>query len=133
MKLGIFEDRYESYVAWNDDGEPGAWIGQDGKTPVAALKSRQVEAKKSRDFDDYEYLAVEIAAQDWVKNKGEDYVSSSGCGYSFQTEGQARTFIAAMRAAMKVARAEYDTDVPWPEWAKQATAAGWKSPKGWKP
>lgn len=22
---------------------------------------------------------------------------------------------------------------PWPDWAKQASAAGWKPPKGWKP
>lgn len=29
--------------------------------------------------------------------------------------------------------AEFEGAKPWPEWAKQALAAGWRAPKGWTP
>lgn len=33
----------------------------------------------------------------------------------------------------KAAVAQHRSGKPWPEWALQAKAAGWKPPKGWKP
>lgn len=42
----------------------------------------------------------------------------------------------AAQRALKIAKqavAEFEGAKPWPEWAKQALAAGWKAPKGWTP
>lgn len=39
-----------------------------------------------------------------------------------------KALIVARRAV-----AEFNGAKPWPEWAKQAQAAGWKAPKGWTP
>lgn len=133
-KIDIFQDRYEYHVSWLDEeaGDEGAWIGQDANTSLASLQAKLATAKQKRDYDDYEYLAVEIAAQKWVE-ASPDGVSRHGHGFEFETVTKAKQFLAAMRAEMKAAKAEFTTGVPWPEWAKQAKAAGWKPPKGWKP
>lgn len=133
-KIDIFQDRYEYHVSWTDEeaDDEGAWIGQDANTPLDTLRAKMATAKQKREFDDYEYLAVEIAAQNWVSGSPAG-VSQAGHGYEFETLAKAKQFLAAMRAEMKAAKAEYDSGVLWPEWAKQAQAAGWKPPKGWKP
>lgn len=131
-KIGIFQDRYEYHVAWEDDGDEGAWIGQDANTSLDSLSAKLAMAKQKRDYDDYEYLAVEIAARNWV-SKLPSGLSNTGHGYEFETLTLAKQFLVAMRPEMKAAKSEFATGVPWPEWAKQAKAAGWKAPKGWKP
>jgi len=129
-------DRYQAYVAWIDvDGEEGAHIGQEHKRPLAELRDAMNVSKNDRASDtarsDFQFYAVEIAAREWVSTHPS--ASRGHDGYEFESEASAKKFCAAMRAALKAADAEYDTGVPWPEWAKQATAAGWKPPKGWKP
>ena len=50
-------------------------------------------------------------------------------GYRWETRGDAQRALRAAKAALLDARSK----VPLPDWAKQALAAGWKMPKGWKP
>lgn len=50
-------------------------------------------------------------------------------GLYWYTRSGASKALAAAKAALTVHRSAK----PWPEWAKQALAAGWKAPKGWKP
>jgi hypothetical protein len=134
MKLALFDD----HVSWCDtydryDGEGGT-VGQDRSCPLATLQSRLAEAKSAREWDEYEYLAVEIAARNWCAHPGvAGQVQGKVHGYVFDSEALAKRFLVAMRAAAKVARIEFDSDVEWPEWARAALAAGWKPPKGWKP
>lgn len=136
MWLELIGDSRRSYVAWCDevDGE-GAWVGQDGRTSLDDLKKKLEQAKRNRTSEGwsfFEYLAVEIAAKKWV-TADPDTVTMDIAGFSFESSSIAKRFFAAMKAAQKSARSDYDSDAPWPEWAKQARAAGWKAPKGWKP
>lgn len=140
MKLDIFDERYVYYVAWCDDvdGEGGR-VGQDHEKSEKELREHLANAKDDRSesgFDRFEYLSVEIAAKSWVKAaRGADKENTRAgkFGIEFDSLSTAKRFLAAMRAAVKAAKSEYDTGVPWPEWAKLASAAGWKPPKGWKP
>jgi hypothetical protein len=50
-------------------------------------------------------------------------------GLYWYTRSAASKALAAAKAALTIHRSAK----PWPEWAKQALAAGWKAPKGWKP
>jgi hypothetical protein len=136
--LEVVDGLHLSYVAWfdEDDGE-GARVGQDSETPINKLVAEQAKARGVRDeegFAMFEYYSVEIAARKWVAEHGKHVAKiRSTYGYEFEAPAWARKFRAAMNAALKSARSEYDSNVPWPEWAKQAEAAGWKPPKGWKP
>lgn len=134
-KLDIFQERYEYHVSWFDEdaGDEGAWIGQDHRLPLSVLEQKLATAKAARDFDNYEYLSLEITARSWVKLDGGTDVTAAAHGYQFETSSKAKKFLTAMRAALKTAKVEFESNVPWPEWAKLASAAGWKPPKGWKP
>lgn len=138
-KLVISQDRYVFHIEWNDDGEPGAWVGQDASSSLESLKAQAAKAKQRRDDDgwsEFEYLAVEIAAKELAKKeKDSDIFLRRGVsgGYEFESMAAAKRFLAAMKSAVKAARHEYDTGIAWPEWARQAHAAGWKPPKNWKP
>lgn len=47
----------------------------------------------------------------------------------WETKAEATAALRTVNAALKADRSA----TPWPEWTKQATAAGWKPPKGWAP
>lgn len=135
--LEMVEMSRRSYVAWFDeaDGE-GARVGQDNKKSIEKLKEECEEARGVRDEEGlsmFEYFFVEIAAKNWHAKDMRDDVHPEDFGYEFDSDATCRKFLAAMKVALKVAQSEYDSNVPWPEWAKQAEAAGWKPPKGWKP
>ena len=49
--------------------------------------------------------------------------------YRWESRADAHRALRAANAALTDARSK----VPLPDWAKQALAAGWKMPKGWKP
>jgi len=132
--LEIVEMSRRSYVAWFDEDGEGARVGQDHQLSLDKLKESVEEARGARDEEGlsmFEYFSVEIAAKRWHSQHSGVYPEDSG--YEFESGSACKRFLAAMRAAMKSARSEYDSNVPWPEWAKQAEAAGWKPPKGWKP
>lgn len=110
-KLAIVNsyDRRGWALAWVDEDGEGSHVGE--WAPKAPLITR----------DDYESAAVFYAAKpfaDYHRN-GQDFVFSSS-----------RTAREALRAAKLALK---NVDVPMPEWAKQAAAAGWRPPKGWKP
>lgn len=68
-------------------------------------------------------LIVEVpryAIPDGRSSTGEAYWSSK------------RRAALAMRMARLVSR-EMEDGVPWPRWAKQAIAEGWKPPRRWRP
>ncbi len=48
--------------------------------------------------------------------------------FQWETEAAAKRALKKAEAALKAAQA----NKPYPEWAKQALAAGWKPPRGWK-
>ena len=50
-------------------------------------------------------------------------------GYRWESRADVHRALRAANAALADARSK----VPLPDWAKQALAAGWKMPKGWKP
>lgn len=93
-----------------DEGEEGAHLGD-----------YLYEGKPSDVFDEHS-VATEAARK----------VAASECdeiGLFWETQSAARKALAAANAALRSHR----STKPWPEWAKQALAAGWKAPKGWQP
>lgn len=50
-------------------------------------------------------------------------------GANLESAMEAYAFAQRLEAELKASR----DNAEWPEWAKQALAAGWKAPKGWKP
>ncbi len=134
-KLDIYEGRLTCHVAWAYEDDEGAWVGQEVEKTIDQLKAEKADAYKDRNDegrDKFEYTSVEIAAKEWAEQNPKGLIQSHG-GFEFENVTTAKRFLAAMRATLKAARSEYDTGAPWPEWAKQAHAAGWKPPKGWKP
>lgn len=93
-----------------DDGEEGAHLGDylDGSCPAPDKNSEH-------------YIATEAA-----RVVGAEFDS---IGLYWHSNAAASKALAAAKAALTIHRSAK----PWPEWAKQALAAGWKAPKGWKP
>lgn len=120
------------FVAWYENGEEGAWVGQEGRRPDKELAAELKAAKDSNDFETFEFYSVEIAAKAWRLKSPDEFGRDDG-GYVLGTHAAAEKFLRAMRAVVKAARAEYKSGVAWPDWALKASAAGWKPPKGWKP
>lgn len=118
-------------VAWHDedDGE-GAHIGQDSKLGRDALVKTVEKVRSSGEIDDYEYFSLELAALDAVS---EFDVTRAIAGYVFGDLKDAKKFLGRMKTELKAARESFKTGRPWPAWAKEAAANGWKPPKGWTP
>lgn len=115
-KIDIYRDGYYYGLAWFDEDGEGLRFGECSEVEDAAA------APKERD------LAEHWHAYRAALTVGDCSKIARG---TLQWESQSRVVAAraAARAAVKLATAK----VPWPEWAKQALAAGWKPPKGWKP
>lgn len=104
-KLQIIEGSQGGFrIAWIIDGDEGLRLGE--RAP------------------DAEHTAATRAAR-MVGERDE----APDRTLTWRTIGEAR---AALRAA-KVAINELRSKKPWPAWAKQAIAAGWRAPKGWAP
>lgn len=131
-KLCLFEGLHDWHVAWWDEGDEGAWLGQEHKLPFSALQERRQKEKQARDWLEFEYLSVELAAREWFVKQRPAAVAALMEGYSIDQRRDAVALLAVARAAAKAARLEFD-DIVWPDWALQAQAAGWKPPKNWKP
>ena len=118
--LTIFEDaRDEYYIAWAFDGDAGARVGQSDASPETLR--RQITAAKDR--EDIEFLKAELVAAEDEKatRRGVD---------GFIWGGLSAAQAALKRMKLSIAD---ESNVPWPEWALTAKAAGWTAPKGWKP
>lgn len=139
MKIGIFDEKYAFRVSWYDDDEgEGGSLGQEHSRGVEAMDASMAKAKERRtseDWEHYEYLYVERAAQQWYAALGPraTEVTIATVGYVLENERLARELLKVGRNAVKNAKLEWDSGVPWPEWARTAQANGWKPPKGWKP
>lgn len=126
--------RLGSCVVWVEDGEEGAFVGQDhrGYGP-ADLKRLADKALADRNLDTYEYYVVELAARDLLgRTSGINYEPNPGA-YTAETSSAAKKLLQTCRAAKKRAKLEFEANAPMPEWAKTALDQGWKPPKGWKP
>ena len=109
-KLVLDEDRGGWVISWYlaDIGDVGATLGEG--SPEA----------NSKDEHDIASLAAKAAAPP---------SAVSFNGYRWESRADAQKALRAANAALADARSK----VPLPDWAKQALAAGWKMPKGWKP
>ncbi len=131
---------YSYYVdgalAWFDDGEEGAVVGQEfstlrSGTLAARLKHiAVVEAKLAANKDpvDFDYFVAEIAVAKFVLDLNEDHYELRD-GWVFASQKHKTEAMKIAKAAVTVAKSEK----PWPEWAVTALANGWKAPKNWKP
>lgn len=109
-KLVLDENRGGWLISWYlaETGDMGAALGEG--SPLAG----------SKDEHDIASLAAKAAATP----------STIGFnGYRWESRADAQRALRAAKAALLDARSK----VPLPDWAKQALAAGWKMPKGWKP
>jgi hypothetical protein len=74
---------------------------------------------------------VEMAAREWIASQPESSRSRMDVNrqgvYRFQRLTDVRKLIRYCEEALQVEGPEL------PDWAKQALAAGWTAPKGWKP
>lgn len=112
--LQVVDHRRGYAIAWVEDGEEGAYIGEfKGMT--------EKESRKGRDAREC-YLAELVVSQ--IKS-GHQYVA--GHLYVWERKSDAEAVRKAINAALK---ADAET---MPEWAAKALAEGWKPPKGWKP
>jgi hypothetical protein len=108
MRLTVLSERYSFYIAWEDEDGIGAYLDQEGW-----------QCAEPRDRDHWEHwVACKVAA--------ESGAVSTGPGYSWETQSEAKKVAAQVRATIRAGRG-------LPEWAKTAAANGWKPPKGWKP
>lgn len=118
-KLNIFEGADGYYLAWEFPEDIGAELGELYTVRDNCLPP---EPSKAENFDEYiTWLAEKTALEckpDWINTR-----------FNWETKTGGLRALRTIRAAMKSATA----DKPWPEWALQASAAGWKPPKGWKP
>jgi len=108
-------------LAWllDEDGDIGYVVGTDSPQPIAGID----------DADDaLTSFAEEEARQFLAEHQNCVYVSDVGA-IIFEVTKDAK----AVLAKAKVRLASWKSKKPWPEWAIQAKAAGWKMPKTWKP
>lgn len=108
-RLIIDERRGVYRICWYfpDSGDEGAYLGD--------------YLKRNTSTTDSEHRVATEAAQSNSEVDSE--------GLYWETLSTVKKALAAAKASLKVRQSAK----PWPEWAKQALAAGWKPPKGWQP
>jgi|APFre7841882654_1041346.scaffolds.fasta_scaffold191425_1 hypothetical protein len=103
----------------DDDNDFGAILGEVEYT---------FEEVAQAEPDDWEHrMATYVAG----KSKGVERCSG-GLGYGWESLKDAKAALTQIRAALKGGMKEAPKK-PWPQWALEAKAAGWKAPKGWTP
>lgn len=114
-RLFIDDDRSYYRITWYlpDEGDHGATLGESRYT--------RAHLERAKCDDDWEHIAATIAVSEAPG------VQRDRDGYYWESRKDA---VAALRTANTVLK---NRKKPWPEWALQAQAAGWKAPKGWKP
>lgn len=125
-KWVVEEDRYVYRIQWFDaeDQDLGAIFG-DAKYPGLHQGHFPINPKEP----------AQATAWDRGHNAGVDAVLISGLGtfgrmgIEFESNANAQKALRILNACCKMAHDK----TPWPDWALQARAAGWKAPKGWKP
>ncbi len=118
-------DRYTYRIQWFDAEEQdlGAIFGDgyiDGQRGYYAISSKDSAADSS-------WARAHNAGVDAVKAAGLGELGTMG--FEFESNADAQKALKLLNACYKAAR----DNTPWPAWALQAQASGWKAPKGWKP
>lgn len=141
-KIDIHENRGQYEVAWFEDGELGAIVGQERRSRtlkqlISILKKKIESLKKNKHtdlaFEEFEFLVVELVAAEFIQDLTFDAYENDSSGIQFYSQGHATKLLRAARARLKLAKIEWESSVPVPDWVGKALAAGWKPPKGWKP
>lgn len=119
-KLVVVDDRWSQYrIQWELEEDMGAVLGEGEYRPA------QIEKKlaKAKTDEDREHLAACLAA---AHSKGVEHDST---GFFWESKSAATAALRLARAQIKACR----DNKPWPDWALQAHAEGWRPPRGWKP
>lgn len=141
-KIDIHENRGQYEVAWFEDGELGAIVGQERRSrtwkQLTAVLTKKIESLKKNKhtdlaFEEFEFLVVELVAAEFIQELALDAYESGSSGIQFRSMGPAMKLLRVARARLKLAKIEWESSAPVPDWATKAIAAGWKAPKGWKP
>lgn len=131
-KLVVTEENNGFGIAWyfpeEEDigGRIGEWIHTSDDLVAVEEEIRQAAKTGSVDdelFEKRENIVVAIAAST-TRN-----VQARTFGYLWESRSDANAALRLINGAIK----NLSRDVPWPDWATQAAAAGWKPPKNWKP
>jgi hypothetical protein len=126
-RLMVVETRQGYTLQWNlgDEDDMGATLGE--------CEDRKSLHKLEQDFKsgkvaevDKEHVAATLAA--W-KHEDVQYSTYDRDGFYWETKAGATQALRLANIAIK----ELKDNKPWPDWAKQAAAHGWKPPKGWQP
>lgn len=114
-KLVIEERGHEVRLFWwiPEDGDTGGALGACGEERFRVDCSDAEKREMA--------IAFRTARANWAFLDGE--------GLYWETEPAARKALKAIKDAWRINKSER----PWPQWAKDALAAGWKAPKGWSP
>lgn len=130
-------------LMWADEEDTGATVGQEHtrtRSHEATAKYCRAKMKKLLDtesrtpamFEEFEYFAVEVAIAEYA-GKNRDAARYEDGAWCFETQRAASAALKIANGARRAAKVEWENTTPMPGWAVQATAAGWKPPKGWKP
>lgn len=121
-----------SYLAWYEDGEEGAIIGQSIHVLDGVYAHDWVKTCEPVDQSGRDYRAVEVAALEFAKQHPDAIIFDRAMG-GWNSDNASKTVVMAFLRTCRAALRNAKRDVPWPAWAVEALAAGWKAPKGWKP
>lgn len=104
------------------------WVCEDGEVGVQLGMSslRDDKARKPMNEADREFDCIERFAKKHARQAGGRY--RKNFGWYWETEKEAREFAYRLEVEMKAAKSTR----PLLAWEKQALAAGWTPPKGWK-
>jgi hypothetical protein len=110
-RLMVYEDRGVYRIGWYlpDDDDMGITLGEDLRDIARC--------------NDKEHKAATQAIKDQEDMELDDN------GFYWESKSKAQVALKIAKQAVK----DLDSGTQMPEWAKQALAAGWKAPKGWKP
>jgi hypothetical protein len=129
-RIVIVESRYGYSLQWylEEDGDLGLTLGE-GETHESLSKMDKAITRRGTVGEDpdgkVEHAVTTLAA--W-KHEGM-HLAPQGQGFYWESKKGAAEALRLVKVAIK----ELKDNKPWPEWAKQAAANGWKPPKGWKP
>ena len=125
-KLAITTGRDVPYVIYwsvelDDYDDVGAVLGEESEADRVAYARRIKDS--GEDGTDREYMVSVLAA---MESPG---VKHNGAVFYWETLREAQQALRFINLRLKVAKKE----IPWPDWAIRAKAAGWTPPKNWKP
>lgn len=132
-KLIIVEDHHGNYqIQWYlaEEQDTGATLGDEccrASEPLLLIWGRALDRGEVKD-EDLEHCAATVGAAS--QKHTEMYpVNTIDSGFYWEHRSDAQQALALAKLRIKEAREK----TPWPQWARDAVAHGWKAPKGWKP